>query len=143
MRKGARWYSMEMAGVVTHTGANIIKVSGGCRIAAPVARQHEGEGVGTSHCLQLMKRCPPIPFLLSTIPPSPPALPPLLPCLPLQRANDLIGQLGKPLELDTDGIWCCLPGSFPEDFRVGWWVGGWVGGWVGEGAGLEWVLGGR
>ena len=28
MRKGARWYSMEMAGVVTHTGANIIKV--GC-----------------------------------------------------------------------------------------------------------------
>ncbi len=27
MRKGARWYSMEMAGVVTHTGANIIKVS--------------------------------------------------------------------------------------------------------------------
>ena len=29
MRKGARWYSMEMAGVVTHTGANIIKVCGG------------------------------------------------------------------------------------------------------------------
>ena len=29
MRKGARWYSMEMAGVVTHTGANIIKVRGG------------------------------------------------------------------------------------------------------------------
>ncbi|EFN52544.1 hypothetical protein CHLNCDRAFT_26745 [Chlorella variabilis] len=58
MRKGARWYSMEMAGVVTHTGANIIK-----------------------------------------------------------RANELIGQLGKPLELDTDGIWCCLPGSFPEDFK--------------------------
>lgn len=28
MRKGARWYSMEMAGVVTHTGANIIKVRG-------------------------------------------------------------------------------------------------------------------
>ncbi|PRW20477.1 DNA polymerase epsilon catalytic subunit A [Chlorella sorokiniana] len=58
MRKGARWYSMEMAGVVTHTGANIIK-----------------------------------------------------------RANELIGQLGKPLELDTDGIWCALPGSFPEDFK--------------------------
>ena len=36
MRKGARWYSMEMAGVVTHTGASIIKVGvggvgGGCR----------------------------------------------------------------------------------------------------------------
>ena len=29
MRKGARWYSMEMAGVVTHTGANIIKVGQG------------------------------------------------------------------------------------------------------------------
>lgn len=25
MRKGARWYSMEMAGVVCNTGANIIK----------------------------------------------------------------------------------------------------------------------
>lgn len=57
MRKGARWYSMEMAGAVTLTGANIIKC-----------------------------------------------------------ANDLIHQVGKPLELDTDGIWCCLPGCFPEDF---------------------------
>lgn len=27
MRKGARWFSMEMAGVVTHTGANIIQVN--------------------------------------------------------------------------------------------------------------------
>lgn len=27
-----------------------------------------------------------------------------------------VEQLGKPLELDTDGIWCCLPGSFPENF---------------------------
>ena len=26
MRKGARWYSMEMAGVVTNTGAEIIQV---------------------------------------------------------------------------------------------------------------------
>lgn len=25
VRKGARWYSMQMAGIVTHTGANIIK----------------------------------------------------------------------------------------------------------------------
>jgi DNA polymerase epsilon subunit 1 len=25
MRKGARWYSMEMAGVVTYTGAKIIQ----------------------------------------------------------------------------------------------------------------------
>lgn len=29
MRKGARWYSMEMAGVVTYTGAKIIQVCGG------------------------------------------------------------------------------------------------------------------
>lgn len=58
MRKGARWYSMEMAGVVTHCGANIIK-----------------------------------------------------------RANQLITKLGRPLELDTDGIWCALPKSFPEDFK--------------------------
>lgn len=27
MRKGARWYSMEMAGVVTYTGARIIQVA--------------------------------------------------------------------------------------------------------------------
>jgi DNA polymerase epsilon subunit 1 len=26
--------------------------------------------------------------------------------------------VGKPLELDTDGIWCALPGSFPEEFKV-------------------------
>jgi hypothetical protein len=29
-----------------------------------------------------------------------------------------VEQLGKPLELDTDGIWCCLPGSFPENFKL-------------------------
>ncbi|CAI0398250.1 unnamed protein product [Linum tenue] len=57
MRKGARWYSMEMAGVVTYTGAKII-----------------------------------------------------------QNARLLVDKIGKPLELDTDGIWCCLPGSFPENF---------------------------
>ncbi|KAK9824549.1 hypothetical protein WJX72_011249 [[Myrmecia] bisecta] len=58
MRKGARWYSMEMAGVVTYAGAQII-----------------------------------------------------------QRACRLVEQLGTPLELDTDGIWCCLPSSFPENFK--------------------------
>ncbi|KAH7542023.1 hypothetical protein FEM48_Zijuj02G0029500 [Ziziphus jujuba var. spinosa] len=57
MRKGARWYSMEMAGVVTYTGAKII-----------------------------------------------------------QNARLLVERIGKPLELDTDGIWCALPGSFPENF---------------------------
>ncbi|KAH3535550.1 DNA polymerase epsilon catalytic subunit [Aspergillus fumigatus] len=57
MRKGSRWYSMEMAGVTCLTGAHII-----------------------------------------------------------QMARELVERIGRPLELDTDGIWCMLPGSFPEDF---------------------------
>ncbi|XP_029426854.1 DNA polymerase epsilon catalytic subunit A isoform X2 [Rhinatrema bivittatum] len=59
MRKGARWYSMEMAGIVCYTGANIIT-----------------------------------------------------------QARELIEQIGRPLELDTDGIWCVLPNSFPENFII-------------------------
>ncbi|XP_065196318.1 DNA polymerase epsilon catalytic subunit A-like [Sycon ciliatum] len=59
MRKGARWHSMEMAGIVCYTGANIIT-----------------------------------------------------------RAREIIEQIGRPLELDTDGIWCVLPASFPENFVV-------------------------
>ncbi|WWC85914.1 DNA polymerase epsilon catalytic subunit A [Kwoniella dendrophila CBS 6074] len=58
MRKGARWYSMEMAGITCLTGASII-----------------------------------------------------------QMARQLVEQIGRPLELDTDGIWCMLPGVFPEDFK--------------------------
>ncbi|KAJ0610682.1 putative DNA-directed DNA polymerase [Helianthus annuus] len=57
IRRGARWYSMEMAGVVTYTGAKII-----------------------------------------------------------QNAHSLIKKIGRPLELDIDGIWCPLPRSFPENF---------------------------
>jgi DNA polymerase epsilon subunit 1 len=57
MRKGSRWYSLEMAGVTCLTGARII-----------------------------------------------------------QMARELVERIGRPLELDTDGIWCMLPGSFPEDF---------------------------
>lgn len=57
MRKGARWRSMEMAGIVTKTGADLIV-----------------------------------------------------------QARQLIEQIGRPLELDTDGIWCILPGSFPNIF---------------------------
>lgn len=57
MRKGARWYSMEMAGITCLTGATII-----------------------------------------------------------QMAKELVDQIGRPLELDTDGIWCMLPGTFPENF---------------------------
>jgi DNA polymerase epsilon subunit 1 len=58
MRKGARWRSMEMAGIVTHTGAQLI-----------------------------------------------------------MQARELVEQVGRPLELDTDGIWCILPSSFPRDFK--------------------------
>jgi len=57
MRKGARWHSMEMAGITCLTGATII-----------------------------------------------------------QMARQLVEQIGRPLELDTDGIWCMLPGVFPENF---------------------------
>ena len=57
MRKGSRWYSMEMAGVTCLTGARII-----------------------------------------------------------QMARQLVERIGRPLELDTDGIWCILPASFPENF---------------------------
>ena len=39
------------------------------------------------------------------------------PPLPSQRANKLVLDLGRTLELDTDGIWCALPGSFPENFK--------------------------
>ncbi|KHN70755.1 DNA polymerase epsilon catalytic subunit A [Toxocara canis] len=56
MRKGSRWFSMEMAGIVCHTGANIIT-----------------------------------------------------------EARKLVEQIGRPLELDTDGIWCLIPASFPEN----------------------------
>ncbi|KRY46498.1 DNA polymerase epsilon catalytic subunit A [Trichinella britovi] len=55
MRRGSRWHSMEMAGIVCHTGAMIIK-----------------------------------------------------------KSRELIDKIGRPLELDTDGIWCILPSSFPE-----------------------------
>ncbi len=59
MRRGARWYSMEMAGIVTHTGAQIIKM-----------------------------------------------------------AKEMICKVGRPLELDTDGIWCVFPRTFPENFEL-------------------------
>ncbi len=59
MRKGARWHSMEMAGIVTKTGSEIIK-----------------------------------------------------------DATKLVVMLGRPLELDTDGIWCILPCTFPENFVI-------------------------
>ncbi|SMY28826.1 unnamed protein product [Zymoseptoria tritici ST99CH_1A5] len=57
MRKGSRWYSLDMAGVTCLTGARII-----------------------------------------------------------QLARQLVERIGRPLELDTDGIWCILPATFPENF---------------------------
>lgn len=57
MRKGSRWFSMEMAGIVCYTGANIIK-----------------------------------------------------------NARMIVEKIGRGLELDTDGIWCILPATFPENF---------------------------
>ena len=33
-------------------------------------------------------------------------------------SRKLIDQIGKPLELDTDGIWCLLPSGFPETFSL-------------------------
>lgn len=57
MRKGARWHSMEMAGITCLTGASII-----------------------------------------------------------QMARKLVEQIGRPLELDTDGIWCMLPSTFPDNY---------------------------
>ena len=57
MRKGSRWYSLDMAGVTCLTGAHII-----------------------------------------------------------QMARQLVERIGRPLELDTDGIWCILPATFPENF---------------------------
>ncbi|KAF4695117.1 hypothetical protein FOZ60_005854 [Perkinsus olseni] len=58
MRKGARWHSMTMAGIVTYTGSGLIR-----------------------------------------------------------EARAFVDRLGLPLELDTDGIWCMLPKSFPENFQ--------------------------
>jgi DNA polymerase epsilon subunit 1 len=35
----------------------------------------------------------------------------------IKRARETIEKIGKPLELDTDGVWCCLPASFPETYE--------------------------
>lgn len=34
----------------------------------------------------------------------------------ITQARILVEQIGRPLELDTDGIWCILPQSFPDVF---------------------------
>jgi DNA polymerase epsilon subunit 1 len=35
----------------------------------------------------------------------------------IQMARQLVERIGRPLELDTDGIWCILPATFPENFN--------------------------
>ena len=36
----------------------------------------------------------------------------------IDLSRELIEQIGRPLELDTDGIWCVLPASFPENYDI-------------------------
>lgn len=36
----------------------------------------------------------------------------------IRRAREIVECVGRPLELDTDGIWCILPASFPENYTV-------------------------
>tara|TARA_B110000208_G_C11798052_1_gene440554 strand:+ start:251 stop:6238 length:5988 start_codon:yes stop_codon:yes gene_type:complete len=36
----------------------------------------------------------------------------------IMEARKLVERIGRPLELDTDGIWCILPASFPENFKI-------------------------
>lgn len=35
----------------------------------------------------------------------------------MKGARKLVERVGRPLELDTDGIWCILPASFPQTFK--------------------------
>lgn len=35
----------------------------------------------------------------------------------IKQARELVEQIGRPLELDTDGIWCILPASFPQESK--------------------------
>ena len=34
----------------------------------------------------------------------------------IRNAREIVERVGRGLELDTDGIWCILPASFPENF---------------------------
>lgn len=37
----------------------------------------------------------------------------------IKLAKDFVKQIGIPLELDTDGIWCLLPADFPSTMKLG------------------------
>ena len=49
MRKGARWYSMQMAGVVTYAGAQIIQVSSSSALQSPADWHHCEHHLKGSH----------------------------------------------------------------------------------------------
>ena len=100
MLQGARWYSMEMAGVVTHCGAGIINVR--CLLVISATTWLFAVPPTQRLLFSVQALCCTSHGLLRT----------------LQRAARLVEQIGVPLELDTDGIWCCLPSSFPENFKV-------------------------
>lgn len=34
----------------------------------------------------------------------------------ITESRQLIEKFGQPLELDTDGVWCAIPSSFPDIF---------------------------
>lgn len=36
----------------------------------------------------------------------------------IKRARQIVEHIGRPLELDTDGIWCAIPKSFPDTFEI-------------------------
>jgi len=36
----------------------------------------------------------------------------------ITKAREIIEKIGRPLELDTDGIWCILPSTFPENYTI-------------------------
>ena len=36
----------------------------------------------------------------------------------IKRTRQLIEQIGRPVELGTDGIWCVLPATFPENYEL-------------------------
>ncbi len=85
----ARWYSMEMAGIVCFTGANII-----------------------TQARELIEQIGSDPYLLSEF----------WLCDSFIVIYLLIEFIllffRRPLELDTDGIWCVLPNTFPENFVI-------------------------
>lgn len=37
----------------------------------------------------------------------------------IRLAKEMVDMIGIPLELDTDGIWCCLPSGFPNTVTIG------------------------